>query len=152
MARLVRWTPVNTPAQRTFDRFFEDFWKTANQATRPGFATPALDVINFEDHVEVVADLPGVSPENVNIEVKDGILTISTQINSDETHESGNYSYRERYQGSYQRSLRVPDTLDTANAEASFENGVLTLRIPRRPEDQPLRIAVKNGASNGNNN
>jgi len=151
MARLVRWTPVNaTPAQRSFDRFFEDFWKTANTAVRPGLAAPALDVINFDDHVEVMADLPGVSPENVNIEVKDGILTISTEIASDETHESGNYSYRERYQGSYQRSLRVPDTLDTQSAEAHFENGVLTLRIPRRQEAQPLRIAVKNGQNNNN--
>lgn len=121
MTRLVRWTPVNGPVERV----------------------PALDVLDHEGHIEVRMDLPGVSPDDVNIEVKDGILTISAQVRTDETLDSGNYTYRERYTGSYQRSLRVPKTIDVQNAEAKFENGVLSLKMPKTPEAQPMRIPVK---------
>jgi HSP20 family protein len=107
---------------------------------------PALDVLDHEGHIEVRMDLPGVSPDDVNIEVKDGILTISAQVRTDETLDSGNYTYRERYTGSYQRSLRVPKTIDVQNAEAKFENGVLSLKMPKTPEAQPMRIPVKGAA------
>lgn len=126
MTRLVRWTPVNSPVERV----------------------PALDVLDHEGHIEVRMDLPGVSPDDVNIEVKDGILTISAQVRTDETLDSGNYTYRERYTGSYQRSLRVPKTIDVQNAEAKFENGVLSLKMPKTPEAQPMRIPVKGAAVN----
>ncbi|NJL95701.1 MAG: Hsp20/alpha crystallin family protein [Anaerolineae bacterium] len=146
MARLVRWTPTNT-LERTMDRLFEDFWRTAQPASGgAAFARPPLDVVTYEDHTLVRVDLPGVRAEDVNLEIKDGILTISTQVNSDEPHASANYTYRERYNGSYQRSLRLPETLDAANAEAQFENGVLSLRLPHKPEARSQRIPVKGAA------
>ncbi|NJL92344.1 MAG: Hsp20/alpha crystallin family protein [Anaerolineae bacterium] len=129
---LERWNQV-------VDRFFADF---ATAASPANFAAPAVDIIHHDDHVEVVTNLPGVAPENISIEAKDGYLSISANVNSDETREDGRYTYRERYQGSYQRWLRMPETLNVDRAEASFENGVLRLNIPKKPEAQLMRIPV----------
>lgn len=144
MATLVRWTSTRTP----FDRFFEDLWKTfPTEERQEGVASPALDVIDAEDHVEVRVNLPGVSPDSVNIEFDDGILRISSEVRREENEQKVNYTRRERFYGSYKRALRVPETLDTANAEARFENGVLYLTLPKKPEAQPIRIPVKVGTS-----
>lgn len=121
--RMVRWTPHD---------------EIVNRTTRMA----ALDVLDYEDHVEVRMDLPGVASEDVNIEVKDDVLTISANVKSDETRETNKYTYRERYTGSYKRSLRVPETVNVQNAEAKFENGVLSLKMPKVPEPAPIRIPV----------
>lgn len=121
--RMVRWTPND---------------EIVNRTTRMA----ALDVLDYEDHVEVRMDLPGVASEDVNIEVKDDVLTISANVKSDETRETNKYTYRERYTGSYKRSLRVPETVNVQNAEAKFENGVLSLKMPKVPEPAPIRIPV----------
>ncbi len=121
--RMVRWTPHD---------------EIVNRTTRMA----ALDVLDYEDHVEVRMDLPGVASEDVNIEVKDDVLTISANVKSDETRETNKYTYRERYTGSYKRSLRVPETVNVHNAEAKFENGVLSLKMPKVPEPAPIRIPV----------
>lgn len=110
--------------------------------TREAVASPALDVLDHEDRVEVRVNLPGVAPENVAIEFAKGVLTISAENQTENTEETPSYTRRERYSGSYRRSLRVPDTLNTAEASAHFENGVLYLTLPKQPEAQPLRIPV----------
>jgi len=85
-------------------------------------------------------NLPGVNPDNVNIEFEDGVLTIGTSFAEESSEET--YTRRERYHGAYERSLRVPDSFDTQNAAARFENGVLYLTLPKKPEAQPLRIPI----------
>ncbi|MBZ0310340.1 MAG: Hsp20/alpha crystallin family protein [Anaerolineae bacterium] len=143
MNKMMRWDPMREAMElrRTFDRLFLD--SQNGGSSRPFVARPALDVIEHEDHLIARLDLPGVAPENVNVEIKEGVLTISTEVSSDETHEQANYAYRERYQGSYQRQLRLSDAIDTESVNASFENGVLTLTLPKKPEAQPIRIPVK---------
>lgn len=131
MARLVRYNPGNRLAA-----LYNTNWNV-----RP--VGGALDILNNEDHFEVQMDLPGIAAENINVEVKDEVLTIAAKVNTDETREADNYTYRERYTGSYQRSLRLPENVDAQNIEAKFENGVLTVQLPKLPEAQPIRIAVK---------
>ncbi|MCL4875766.1 MAG: Hsp20/alpha crystallin family protein [Anaerolineae bacterium] len=143
MSRVIRWDPMREAMElrRAFDRMFADAQNGG--AVRPFVARPALDVIEHDDRIVARLDLPGVAPENVNIEIKEGVLTISTEVSSDETHEQANYTYRERYQGSYQRQLRLSESIDTERVEAAFENGVLSLTLPKKPEAQPIRIPVK---------
>lgn len=145
MSMLTRWNPISEiqAMQNMMDRFWSDFAANFSMDTAQPFAAPAIDIIDAEDHIEVRADLPGIPPENVNIEFKNGALVISASVEREETKEGETFTRRERYQGSYQRSLSVPDSLDVAKAEATFENGVLTLSIPRKPEAQPVKIAVK---------
>lgn len=127
MATIMRWTT-------NFPMFSMD-------TAKPVY-TPALDILENSDHVELRFDLPGVNPENVNIQVENGVLSVDTEFNTDETHENAHYAYRERFQGAYRRSVQLPDTLMAAQAEASFNNGVLTVRIPKKPEAKPVKIQV----------
>ncbi len=142
---LIRWNPTQEIAsmRSLMDRFFEDFTPNISPDFGRQVVAPALDIMEHEDSVEVRADLPGVSPDEVNIEFKDGTVVISANVNKEQVEEKGTYTRRERYSGTYRRSLSIPETLDVQNAEASFEHGVLSLRLPRKPESQPLRIPVQ---------
>jgi len=144
--RLVRYNP-SLDVFRQVDRLFEDFNRTvANLDTARPFAAPALDIVDNDDHMQIHVDLPGYAPEDVNIEFQNGSLVISAETKHEETVEEKNYTRRERYHGAYKRALRIPDTFDIENAEANFENGVLLLTLPKKPEAQPVRIAIGGAA------
>ncbi len=150
MNNMARWNPNNefVALRQMMDRFFEDVstnWPS--DGPRSG-ATPAMDIIDHDDYVELHANLPGVNPDDVEIEFKSGALTISAVINRDAQDDERNYTRRERFSGSYCRTLSVPDTLDVTHAEANFAHGVLVLRIPRKPESKPFRIAIGHGDGN----
>jgi HSP20 family protein len=149
MARLVRWTPGNIPTRTVFDRFFEDLYESVENDRRDKVAAPRLDIIENSDNVEIQVELPGISPDNVNIEFEKGVLTIAsiqaeTESESEAETASPNYTRQERYHGNFHRTLRIPDSINTANAEAHFANGILYLNLPKKPEAQPIRIPVKN--------
>lgn len=136
MKTMVRYTPV--------DRFFDELWNTMPMDCRVNIATPALDVVEADDAVEVRVNLPGIDPDTVNIEFEKGVLTIETQLApAGENDAQPRYTHRERFAGAYKRSLRIPESLDTENASAEFHYGVLILRLPKKPEAQPIRIPVK---------
>ena len=159
MVKMVRWTPQTAAARRVrpFDTMFDELWNSmwaANNANNAQYNTetarpvlrPAMDVIEEEDAVIVRVDLPGIAPEDVNIEVDGDLLTISGEVQAEEIsgdEDAKRYTYRERRSGAFKRSLRIADTLSTENAEATFENGVLTLSLPKQPEAQPKRITVQ---------
>lgn len=158
MMKLTNCTPKSTARDlRTFNRMFDELWNSMwsnaparyNSETARPVLRPALDVVEEDDAVIVRVDLPGIAPEDVDIEVDGDLLTISGEIKDerdDEREDEGQrYSYRERRYGAFKRSLRLAETLDTANAEATFENGVLTLALPKMPEATPKRIAVQTG-------
>lgn len=94
------------------------------------------DVKETETGYEVVIDLPGYSKENVNAELKDGYLIISatTTSNDEEKSEDGKYIRKERYSGSCSRSFYVGDAVTQDDVKAKFENGVLTLEVPKKEE------------------
>ena len=96
------------------------------------------DIKEMENGYEVTMNLPGVKKEDVKAELKDGYLTISASSNSnkDEKDEEGRYIRRERYSGSCSRSFYVGDTVTEADIKAKFENGTLTMMIPKK-EVQP---------------
>ena len=100
------------------------------------------DIKEMENGYEVTMNLPGVKKEDVKAELKDGCLTISASSNSnkDEKDEEGRYIRRERYSGSCSRSFYVGDAVTEADIKAKFENGTLTMMIPKK-EGQP---AVEN--------
>jgi HSP20 family protein len=123
----------------------DDLWngqRFSNDTVRPELR-PAMDVVENENGVSIRVDLPGIAPEDVNIEVEGNLLTISGSVESAVENEGERYHYQERRSGSFKRSLRLAETLDTENAEATFENGVLNLTLPKRPEAQPKRIKVE---------
>lgn len=130
MTKLVRWNP----------------WQLADELNRAPVRTaarPALDVLETDDGLEIRVNLPGLSADDVNVEVEDQVLTISGEISNAIDEETERYTHRERYYGAFKRSLRLGDLIDVDNIAATFENGVLALTLPKLPEAQPKQIAVK---------
>lgn len=107
---------------------------------------PRTDVVEYGDRYEMKLDLPGYNQKEVEIRVKDGVLTISS--NHEETTEKNanedvKYLLRERRVYSFERSFRLPKDTKEDAIEASFADGVLTIKLPRKPEAQPRTITIK---------
>ena len=96
--------------------------------------TPALDVKENEKEIVVKADLPGMEDKDINLTIHNGVLSLRGEKKSEHTEERDNYHVMERSYGSFQRSIRLPDTIDEDNANARFDKGVLTITLPKRPE------------------
>jgi HSP20 family protein len=133
------------PFTRDVDRLFDAFFSTDRDQSRRW--VPPVDLVEAEDHFVLKADLPGLTDEDVSIEVQDGTLTISGERRAEhESHERGWYRI-ERSFGSFSRSLTLPDGVDADAISASFENGVLEVSIPKPEERKPRRVEIStNGA------
>jgi HSP20 family protein len=123
------------------DRLFDSFLGGVPSLTslRQGISgaqvmTPTLDVKENEKEIVVKADLPGMDEKDVNLTVHNGVLSLRGEKKSEHTDERENYHVMERSYGSFQRSIRLPDTIDEDKAQARFDKGVLTITLPKRPE------------------
>jgi HSP20 family protein len=132
------------PFSREIDRVFDAFFGQTDQARR---WVPPVDLVEAEDHFVLKADLPGLAEGDVNIEVQDSTLTISGERKAEhEQREKGWYRI-ERSFGRFSRSLTLPEGVDADRIAASFDHGVLEVRIPKPEERKPRRIEI---AANGN--
>ena len=151
MANLVRWNPVREAADlfNEFDRVMEypllrQRWGMPLRTNEVvGSWNLALDVAEKGDVFTVKASLPGISPDDLNVTLEDNVLTIQGETKEDETIEENSYHIRERRYGSFSRSVRFPVAVEGDKVEAEYENGVLTLTIPKAEAVKPKRIAVK---------
>jgi len=141
------------------DNLFEDFYRNAWSGLAPyrrraaeavgrsPATLPALDVIDKESEVKLIADLPGLTEKDINVEVTDSMLTISgeKEEETEEGDEEGERYLSERRFGSFLRRISLPEGIDEDKIDASFKNGVLIVRLPKKPEAQhPARkIEVK---------
>jgi len=133
--------------RQAMDRLFEDSFvrpnrwlTTANGESGAGFLP--LDVHVTNDELVVQAQLPGVKPDDLDVTVENGTLTITGETSSDTRTEEQNYLVREIRRGSVSRTISLPDGLEPDRAKADFENGVLTLRIPRAEQVKPRSIKI----------
>ena len=104
-----------------------------------------IDVAEESGRYLVQASLPGVSPGDIGITLEGRTLTIATEANAEQDGEGVNYTWRERMQGAWQRSFRLPQAVDAASVDAELEQGILTVSIPKSEEAQPRRIEVRTG-------
>ena len=110
---------------------------------------PPVDLVEADDHFVLKADLPGLAEGDVNIEVQDGTLTISGERAAEhEEREKGWYRI-ERSFGRFSRSLTLPDGVDPDRIAASFDHGVLEVRIPKPEQRKPRRIEISTSDDNG---
>jgi HSP20 family protein len=139
MALLVKPEPFASDFNRLFDTLFQ----TANTSSQRW--APAMDLVEADEHFVLKADLPGLSEDDVTIEVQDGTLTVSGERKAEnEKREKGWYRL-ERSFGRFSRSLTLPEGVDADKIEASFDKGVLEIRIPKPEERKPRRITIGNG-------
>jgi HSP20 family protein len=132
------------PFSRDIDRVFDAFFGQTDQARR---WVPPVDLVEAEDHFVLKADLPGLTEGDVNIEVQDNTLTISGERKAEhEQREKGWYRI-ERSFGRFSRSLTLPEGIDADRIAASFDHGVLEVRIPKPEERKPRRITISAGGN-----
>lgn len=126
-----------------FDDMFDDFWGGRELSQLAGFNT---DVLDQGDHYELQAELPGFNKEDINIDLKNDVLTISASHNEETTDEQKkNYVRRERRYSSYSRSFHV-EGLNPEDIDASYSNGILAVKFPKHEipaKEEAKRIEVK---------
>ena len=125
---------------------------TLDRRLRPMFdsawgAFPRVDVKDAEDHLEIVAEVPGMKADNVEVTVENGVLTIAAKAGQEKSEDRDGYVWRERRQQSLQRSFRLPRSTTAEQVGASLENGLLTVSIQKTPAPAPAKIAVKSTAA-----
>ena len=147
---LVRWEPtreldtLQSEVNRVFDAFFGNGTSGRNRRW-----TPAMDLVETDDHLVLRADLPGLDRDDVNIEVKDGTLTVSGERAAEHEEKSEGYYRVERAFGSFSRSLSLPRGADAEQIDADLDNGVLEIRIPKPAESKPHSVAIGGGDLEG---
>ncbi|MEI8092629.1 MAG: Hsp20/alpha crystallin family protein [Spirochaetales bacterium] len=109
-------------------------------------ALPRVDVSEVQGAYELTAELPGLSPEQVTVQVTDGLLEVSAPALERSTPEGSRWLVRERQNQAFHRSFRLPRDVDATGIEAHFANGLLKLILPKKPEAQPRTVAIKTAA------
>lgn len=133
---------------REMDRLQREMNRLMDGVSRPasrGF--PALNVWANEEHALITAEVPGIDVEDLDISIVDDTLTLSGQRSLPQTGDDVQWHRHERWHGDFSRSLQLPFKIDSDNVEATYEDGVLRVTLPRAEEDQPRQISVKSGAA-----
>lgn len=143
---VVRWEPARELAalQGEMSRLMNHFWgaEDAGGSRTPTAWLPALDVWESEDEIVLAVDLPGISEEDVSLEVDEGVLTVSGERSRTNEEKDDRYYRFERRFGRFSRSVTLPQGIDTAGIRAEFENGVLEVHVPKPAERKPTRIQI----------
>lgn len=127
-----------------FPRFGEDLDRAFDWVQRPLAAEyPALNVWDNKEEVVVTAELPGFGPDDVEISVVQNSLTLRGSRAAEDAKQGETYHRRERWSGQFVRTLELPFEVDHDKIEAQFQNGLLSIRLPRAPQNLPKKITVK---------
>jgi HSP20 family protein len=144
MRTITRWEPfrgVNT-LQDQFNRLFNDVFDRKGEESSLTAWAPAVDIYETEHELVVKADLPEVDPKDLDIRVENNILTIRGERKFEKKVNEDNYLRVERAYGSFARSFTLANTVNSDAIKADYQNGVLTLTIPKREEAKPKQIKV----------
>ena len=144
MANIVRWDPVMEMAgmRDQMDRIFEDFF-SRSPISYEGYGAIDLDMMQTDDDVIVKASIPGVKADDINISITGDTLTIRGEVKSEEEVKDANYHLHEIKRGSFARSVLLPSQVVSGKAKAEFEDGILTLTLPKAEEVKPKTITIK---------
>ncbi|MDN3516826.1 Hsp20/alpha crystallin family protein [Aquisalimonas lutea] len=104
---------------------------------------PAVDIQEEKDRYVIQADVPGVKPDDIEVQMENGILTIKGERSAEDVQEGNGYKRVERVRGSFHRRFTLPETADAENITATSRNGVLEVVIPKQEKVQPRRITVQ---------
>jgi HSP20 family protein len=146
---IVRWEPfrelstLQSEMNRLFNSVFDNPPGNGGSVARRWM--PAMDLVETEDDFVLRADLPGLGEDDVKIEFEDGTLTISGERKAEHESKGEGYYRVERAYGSFSRSLTLPQGVDPERVSASFNRGVLEVRVPKPEERKPRRIEIGAG-------
>lgn len=144
MANLVRFEPMREMVRmsdamdRLFDNIYGRSWKDSDL-----FESPSVDMYQTENDIVVKASLPGMRADDIQISVVGDVLSLRGETHSEDEIKDASYHIRERRSGSFARSIPLPAAVQADKAKADFEDGVLTLTLPKAEEMKPKTITVK---------
>jgi HSP20 family protein len=144
---LIRWEPareiesLQQEMNRLFGSLFDSQGGRVLAADRRW--VPSMDLVETGDHYVLRADLPGVQPGDVKVELEDDVLTISGERKLSQETQEGGVRRIERASGAFARSLTLPSGIDPSGIQASFEHGVLEVKVPKPEERKPHRVQVQ---------
>ncbi|HWF23933.1 MAG TPA: Hsp20/alpha crystallin family protein [Solirubrobacteraceae bacterium] len=147
---LIRWEPVRelNTIQSEMNRLFNTYFDAPTPGNGGGVARrwiPAMDLVETENEFVLRADLPGVDEKDVKIEIEDRVLTISGERKAEHEERKEGYYRVERSSGSFIRTLTLPEGVDPSAIKASFEKGVLDVRIAKPEVTKPHRVSISVG-------
>ena len=147
MMNLVKWNPWREmPAvQGSLNRFFDDpFFRISRMAddSEMGMWNPAVDIYEKDDHFMIKAELPGVDKNDIKIDLKDRLLTLSGERTYDNEVNEENYYRRERTYGKFQRAFTLPADVDSDKIKAEYKDGVLQIEVPKPEEKKAKRVTI----------
>jgi HSP20 family protein len=147
MRILTRWEPTRglTTLQDQVNRLFNDSFRRSDAEAGLSTWTPSVDVYETEHELVVKADLPEIDPKDLDIRVESNVLTISGERKFEKKVNEESYLRVERSYGSFARSFTLANTVNPEGIKADYQNGVLTLSIPKREEAKPKQIKVNVG-------
>jgi HSP20 family protein len=144
MSNLIRWEPVREmmTLREAMDQLFNDAF-TRPVSMSGGSAIPAIDLYQNNDLVVVKAALPGLKADDVQISVTADVLTLRGEFKQENEQKDTTYHIREQRFGSFERSIMLPSDVQTDKAKADFENGILTITLPKAESVKPKTISIK---------
>lgn len=145
---LTRWEPAREmlTLREAMDRLFNDAFTRPLSMVREGgsaWSSPAIDMYQTDNEVVVKAALPGLKPDEVQINVNDDILTIRGETKHEDERKDQSWHIRERGWGAFERSITLPSGVVADRANADFENGILTITLPKSEKAKPKTITIK---------
>jgi HSP20 family protein len=143
-------TQLRSDWDRMFDRFLDDVWGPAASGFGAGAGLP-LDVMETDDALVLRAEIPGMDPKDIEIDLAGDVLTIAGQKTEEHKEERARYHHTERRYGSFRRSIRLPLPVEPDGVEAELKNGLLEITLRKAESLRPRRIEVKgsSGPSRG---
>ena len=145
MSNLTRWEPVREmmTLREAMDRLFDDAFTRPLNNREGGWSTPAVDMYQTDDEVVVKVALPGFKADEVQINVTGDVLTLRGEVKQQEEKKERAWHLREQRWNSFERSIALPIDVKADRASADFENGILTVTLPKAEEVKPKTITVK---------
>src|SRR5574337_728314 len=150
MADIRKWEPFRELS--TIQRDMDDFFRRVFGSLTPtglfrrefrGEWYPALDCYMKDNQLVVHADIPGVDPKSVDVSIAGNVLTIRGERKAEWEEKKGGYLFHETSFGGFERSITLPEGVDTANVHATYRNGVLELMMPAKAEALPKKVKVE---------
>jgi HSP20 family protein len=144
MSNLIRWEPVREmmTLREAMNQLFNDSY------TRPismgaGSVLPAIDLYQDDEQVVVRASLPGLKAEDVQISITADVLTLRGEFKAQNGNKEATYHIREHSYGVFERAMQLPTAVQTDKSKAEFENGILTITLPKAEAVKPRTISIK---------
>jgi len=144
MSNLIRWEPAREmmSLRDAMDRLFDDAF-TRPLSLRDGWSVPAIDMFQTDDEIVVKAALPGMKSDEVQINITGEVLTLKGEVQQNQEMEEKAWHMHEQRFGSFERSIALPTDVVADKAKADFENGILTITLPKAEEVKPKTISIK---------